>query len=119
MKIRIVLALLLLAMPALARSPQEQLRIDYLINSLGKLNGAVFVRNGSDYNASTAQDHLRQKLRAAGERVQTAEQFIKYCASESSMTHQPYRIRLADGKVQNTADYFAAGLREYDRTQRH
>ena len=118
MKIRIALAMLLFVMHVLARTAGEQGRIDYLINSLGQLHNAVFIRNGTEYNSGAAQNHLRQKLRVAGERIQTAEQFIQYCASESSMSHKPYQIRFADGKSQNTADYFGGKLREYDQAQR-
>lgn len=118
MKFRLAIVLLLCSFYfALARSPQEQTRIDYLIESLGKLHGAIFIRNGTEYNASAAQDHLQQKLRFGGERIETAEQFIKYCASESSMTHKPYQIRFADGHVQNTAEYFTARLREFDEAK--
>jgi hypothetical protein len=113
--IKIALILLLSATIALARTPQEQTRIDYLIASLGELRAAVFIRNGSEYDAAAAQKHLQQKLRYAGDRVQTAEQFIKYCASESSMSHKPYQIRLSDGRVQNTADFFTAKLRKFDK----
>ena len=115
MKFRIALVLVLTATFLFARSAHEQARIDYLIQSLGQLPGAVFVRNGSDYQAAEAQSHLRQKLNYAGERIQTAEQFIKACATESSMTHKPYQIRFSDGRTQNTADYFFSKLREYDR----
>jgi hypothetical protein len=116
MKFRIALVLVLATTCVFARSAKEQARIDYLINSLSDLKSVVFIRNGSDYDASAAQNHLRQKLRFAGERIHTAEQFIKYCASESSMIRKPYQIRFSDGKVENTADYFAAKLREYDQS---
>src|SRR5690349_17161971 len=101
-------AVLIAATAALARDVHEQARIDFLIASLGKLHGAAFIRNGSSYDAAAAQDHLRQKLDYAGKRVQTAEQFIQYCATESSMSHQPYQIRFADGHLTNTADFFRA-----------
>ena len=115
MRILVSFVLLLSVSCALGRSLKEQARIDYLIESLGELDGAVFIRNGLEHNAAAAQSHLQQKLRFAGERIQTAEQFIKYCASESSITHKPYQVRFADGRVQNTADYFEAKLREYDQ----
>ena|ERR1700736_2457952 len=98
-----------------AREPREQQRIDYVIQSLGSLKGAVFIRNGSEYNSKAAQEHLQMKLKYVGERVKTAEQFIQYCASQSSMTHQPYKIRFADGTVTDTSSFFHAKLREFDQ----
>jgi hypothetical protein len=114
---RAALLIFLLALPAIvsARDAREQQRIDYLINSLGSLKGSVFIRNGTEHDAQAARDHLQKKLNYAGERVKTAEQFVKYCASESSFTHQPYKIRFADGKVVDTASYFAAKLKEFDQ----
>jgi hypothetical protein len=114
-KIDIFIVALLFAITAVfARDAHEQARIDYLIDSLGQLKGAVFIRNGSEYAAAAAQKHLRDKLNYGGERIQTAEQFIKYCATESSLSHKPYQIRFADGHAANTADYFNQKLREFD-----
>jgi hypothetical protein len=112
--------LALIALPVLlfARDAREQQRIDYLIQSFSSLQGAVFIRNGKEYDAQAARDHLQSKLNHAGERVKTAEQFIKYCASESSMTHQPYKIRLPDGTVTETASYFSEKLKEFDRKRK-
>ena len=115
---RPILLLLLasLAWPAvlLGRDAREQQRIDYLIQSMGALKGAVFIRNGSEYDAAAARDHLQKKLAYGGERVKTAEDFIKYCASESSLSHKPYRIRLSDGKTVDTSSFLHARLKEFD-----
>jgi hypothetical protein len=115
---KIVVGLLLVVvLPALllARDAREQQRIDYLMQSLSSLKGAVFIRNNGEYDAAAARDHLKKKLEFAGERVKTAEDFIKYCGSESSMSHQPYKIRLADGTVTETASYFREKLKEVDQ----
>jgi hypothetical protein len=98
-----------------ARDAREQQRIDYLMQSLGQLKGAVFIRNGKEYDAPAARDHLQTKLNYVGERAKTAELFIKYCATESSMSHRPYTIRFADGTVTETAVYFTEKLKEFDR----
>jgi len=101
----------------LARDARQQQRIDYLIQSLSSLQGAVFIRNGSEYDAAAAREHLQRKLNAAGERVTSAEEFIQYCASESSMTHQPYQIRFADGTITTSASYFRNELKKFDQTK--
>ena len=100
---------------ALAREAREQARIDFLLRDVETARGIVFVRNGGDHDGASAVKHLRMKLSYAGDRVQTAEDFIKYCASESSLTHQKYKVRLADGKTIDAADYFAGKLRAFDR----
>ncbi|MDP9291249.1 MAG: DUF5329 domain-containing protein [Verrucomicrobiota bacterium] len=117
MKIRasiLVLLLALLPQIGLARDGREQQRIDFLIRSVETSKGIKFIRNGSEYDGAAAAKHLRMKLDYAGERVKTAEEFVKGCASESSITHRKYSIRLADGSTTEAATYFAGKLREFD-----
>ena len=104
----------LLPSPAWAREAREQARIDFLIHGVETSSGVKFIRNGSEYDGVAGAKHLRMKLGYAGERVKTAEDFVKYCASESSFTHQKYKIRAADGTTSDSATYFHARLREFD-----
>lgn len=108
-------ALVSLASPALeARDAREQARIDFLLRAVETSAGIKFIRNGTEHDGPAAAAHLRSKLGAAEGRVATAENFIKYCASESSMTHQKYKVKLADGTVLDAAAYFQAELRKFD-----
>jgi len=108
----------LLALAALTgasdHSPIEDARIEYLLTAVGSLQDAKFIRNGKTYDSKAAVDHLRSKLRAAGSRVQTAEDFIRVCASESSISGKPYEIRFADGTVLRAADFLRQKLLEFD-----
>jgi uncharacterized protein DUF5329 len=94
-----VLCLALLVAPAFGQQDIEQRKIEYLITSIADLHDATFVRNGSDYDSASAADHLRLKLRHAGARVKTAEDFIVCCATGSSVSGEKYRIRFADGRT--------------------
>jgi len=109
-------ALLALAPLTGASDPSqiEDARIDYLLTAVGSLQDAQFIRNGKPYDSKAAIDHLRTKLRAAGSRVQTAEDFIRDCASESSISGKPYEIRFADGTVLLAADFLRQKLLEFD-----
>ncbi len=78
----------------------------------------MFLRNGSEYDGPAATKHLRRKLEYGGERLKTAEDFVKYCGSESSLTHRKYAVRAADGTKHDAAVYFAALLREFDQGKR-
>ncbi len=111
----LVCLLTLLSGIVLARDAREQRRIDFLIQSVETSKGIVFIRNASEHDGRAAAAHLRMKLNYAGERVKTAEDFVKYCASESSLTHRKYRIRLPDGTTTEAATYFAERLREFDQ----
>jgi hypothetical protein len=93
----------------------EGRKIDYLIASIEALQGAQFIRNGTAYDAMTAANHLRLKRRNAGPRVATAEDFIRFCASVSSVSGTPYQIRFADGRVVSSEAYLRQKLAELER----
>ena len=109
-----LLLALLLPIAASAETLTEANKIDALISSVEHLQGAVFIRNGSEYNGKQAADHLRLKLDKAGTRVKTAEDFIRACASSSSMSGKPYQIRYADGRTVLAGDYFHEQLRRIE-----
>ncbi|MDX5347991.1 MAG: DUF5329 domain-containing protein [Hymenobacteraceae bacterium] len=76
----------------------EEQKITHLIKYIREMDGAVFIRNGSEYSAARAAEHLELKRENAGSRIKTAEDFIKVLASKSSMSGKPYYIRLKDGR---------------------
>ena len=69
MKIFFLMILFLLFMAVGAAYGQDQIekeKIDYLIDSVEKMEGAVFIRNGSEHNGIEAAHHLRMKLERRG-----------------------------------------------------
>ena len=97
-------------------APTQAQRIDYLIAAIESMGTAQFIRNGSAYDAKAAADHLRLKRRMAGSSCQSAEDFIRSCASQSSTSGKPYEIRLPDGTVVTAAVFLQGKLAEFDRT---
>jgi len=116
---RTFIALALFSIFAMAHAgelaPLEAAKIQYLIAAIETLDQAVFIRNGTGYDAKTAADHLRLKLRNAGSRVRNAEDFIKYCASVSSISGEPYTIRFADGYTVTSEAFLRGKLAAYRR----
>lgn len=92
-------------------------RIEFLITCVDNLEGAVFIRNGVEHLPSEAAEHLRTKWNAAGMDALTAEEFITKIASHSSLSHEPYQIRLSDGAVLHAGEYLQDRLREWDETR--
>src|SRR5260221_3633915 len=82
-----------------AAAATEAQKIELLIQSVEQMKNAKFVRNRVEYDANAAGEHLRMKLRAAGRNVKTANDFIRLCASKSSVSGKPYQIRFSDGRV--------------------
>jgi hypothetical protein len=100
----------LMVVRAYAQDSQEAAKIRYLISSVETLEGAKFIRNSKEYDARSAASHLRLKLKNAGDRVRTAEDFIKFCGSKSYMTGEPYLIRLKDGTTVKAEVFFRKKL---------
>ena len=120
MKNIMVTAFVILALFSGAVSAQDNIekkKIEFLISSVENLKGAKFIRNGSEYDdGKAAAAHLRMKLQKAGGYVQTADDFIKLCASKSFLTGKPYMIRSSNGKTIKAEEYFREKLKEYNST---
>ena len=112
-------AVAFLAVAGFARAagpaPAESVRIEYLLTVVASLHDAQFIRNGTAYDSTAAVSHMRTKLHAAGSRVKTAEDFVRYCASTSSISGKPYEIRFPDGHVVTSADFLRQKLVEFDK----
>jgi len=98
-------------------APLESQKIDFLIAAIATLDHAQFVRNGTAYDAKAAAGHLRLKLKNAGSRIKTAEDFIRYCASVSSVSGTPYEIRFSDGRVVTSEAFLRKKLDEFQNPQ--
>ncbi len=83
------------ASPAPAASAQaaQRAQIEALIKRIETQQDLRFIRNGRSYSAAQAAEFLRRKWPAQCAAVQTVEQFIDQCASQSSTTGKPYEIR--------------------------
>jgi hypothetical protein len=100
----------LVVMRAYAQDSREAAKIRYLIASVEALEGAKFIRNGKKYDGRSASSHLRLKLKNAGDRVRTAEDFIMFCGSKSTITGEPYLIWLTDGTIVKAEVFFRKKL---------
>lgn len=117
-RIAACLLFVLLAMPVFGQQDAEQQKITYLIDSVATLKDATFIRNGTAYDAARAADHMRLKLRFAGSRVKTAEDFIVYCGTGSSMSGIKYSIRFRDGRIVDSATFLQDKLAGYEARAR-
>jgi hypothetical protein len=108
-----VIAAFLLARHGLAaspvRPPAEQAKIDFLLGEVKKSDD-VFIRNGHEFSGARASGHLATKLRFAGKRVQTANDFILGIASKSEETGKLYEIRTREGHLEPLRDWLLARL---------
>ena len=91
-----------------AANDDEQL-IEALLSSVGT-SECTFIRNGKEYDADEAEDHLRMKYRRGKKYVSGVDTFIKRIATKSSMSGKPYMIRCNDTEAVPTAEWLAKQL---------
>jgi len=90
--------------------------IDHLLNFVGA-SSCIFVRNGTEYPSDQAREHLAGKYRFVGGRITSAEDFIKYLATGSSMSGEPYHVKC--GKTDAlTGAWLADELARYRKAAR-
>jgi hypothetical protein len=92
----------------------ETEKIELLINTIETMQDARFIRNGKEYSSAKAAQHLRKKWSHVKKRISTADQFIKYIASKSSISNKPYQIKMADGTIVSSESVLRKKLGEID-----
>lgn len=94
----------------------EEAKIEQLIAAVQKTpEGTMFIRNGSEYDAGRAAEHLRSKYARGKKYAPTAELFIENLASRSSFSGKDYHITFADGKTVTAREFFTEALRNIER----
>ena len=86
--------------------------MDTEINHLLKYiedSGCTFNRNGTNHDSRDASEHIRKKYAHVNRRVGSTEDFIRYAATESSMSGQPYTV-ICEGVEKKTAEWLADEL---------
>ena len=110
-KIINVIGLVLIVSSVVAAQPlAEEEKISQLISFLETHGEWKFIRNGTEYSAQEAADHLRLKRKKAGARLTTARQFISAVASSSYITKTPYRIKYPNGRIRPASEVLTEEL---------
>jgi hypothetical protein len=95
--------------PAPLRAETMDNEIDYLLDTVAASN-CTFIRNGKEYDADDARDHLQSKRRRGKRYFDSTEEFIERLASKSSMSGKPYQIRCGDDAAVPAGEWFTALL---------
>jgi hypothetical protein len=93
----------------------EPQTVEYLIDSIAKLEGATFIRNDGEHSAATAAALMRYRWNRDKDKLKTAEEFVKELASKSSTTGKPYVIRFKDGTEVKSGEYLLKKLAALDK----
>jgi hypothetical protein len=90
----------------------DKAKIEGLITHVQTLRNASFIRNGKEYDSSSAAKFLRAKWEANEEKIHSPSDFIAQVATKSSTTGKPYLIRFKDGAEVPCGKYLTDQLRK-------
>ncbi|WP_455201405.1 DUF5329 family protein, partial [Kaarinaea lacus] len=69
-------------------------------------------RNGSTHNGPDARAHIMKKYNYFKSRIDSAEEFIEYSATKSTMSGKKYKVR-CEGKEYFTAQWLNDELKSF------
>lgn len=91
----------------------ESDKIKFLLNELDKPNSNLkFIRNGEEFSGREAKEHMEKKLKVAGERIKTVDDFINQIATKSYLTGNIYYVKLPDGTKVESAKWLRETLKK-------
>lgn len=108
--IRILVLAALFWTVAAPADPQRE--IEHLLDFVARTS-CSYERNGVVYNGHKARDHMQRKYDYFKHRIKTTEEFIKYAATESTLSRQQYKVRCAGEPVMNSRDWLLNELSRY------
>ena len=107
----------LITTPAIAAKPDKVLaEVSYLLSEI-KHSPCKLKRNGTLHNGVAAEKHIRRKYNYARSRIKSAEQFIAYTATKSSMSGIAYMLICNNNTPQTTASWLMNKLAIYRATK--
>jgi hypothetical protein len=90
--------------------------IDHLIEYI-ESSDCTFIRNEKVHDNQNASDHIQKKYAHTKRWIKSTEDFIKYAATESSMSGRPYYVK-CDGIRIPTAQWLTEELARFrNKTQ--
>jgi hypothetical protein len=89
---------LLAAWPAFAAPAETEREIAHLLDYI-QSSGCTFIRNGEPSDAASARAHVARKYDYLRARVQSAEDFVRLAATQSSISGKPYRVRCGEREM--------------------
>ncbi len=112
--VRFLVVLLVILSTAAYADTQKEIThlLDFVANTACK-----FERNGTLYGGIEAQGHIKKKYQYFIYKIKSAEDFIKYSATRSTMSGKKYTILCADMPVQNSADWLLEELKKFRQGQ--
>ena len=90
----------------------KQHEVQYLL-SFVKQSPCVLERNGKNHSGSDAVKHIQKKYDYFRDEIQTAEAFIDYSATKSTMSGRYYKVYCPDKETRKTSEWLLEALSSY------
>ena len=107
MKKIVLIALLWLPLVSVANSVEITHLLKFIENS-----GCTFERNGVQYDSREAREHINSKYEHIENHVHSAEDFIRYAATRSSMSGRLYHV-ICEGNKITSAEWLHGELTRF------
>ena len=90
---------------------EDKAQIEHLLSFISS-SPCKFMRNGSWYEASEAADHIRKKYNYVLSKglIESAEDFIKYSATKSSISGKKYRVQCSNSPEIDSSEWLLTEL---------
>ena len=95
------------ALPLSAGVEYEK-EIQHLLGYI-KDSSCTFIRNGKAYDGKSASAHVLKKYKYLKNRIRHTDDFIRYAATESSISGKPYLVKCQGNEIP-LADWLKAEL---------
>jgi len=108
--IRLLVVLLVFLSNAAFADMQKEIMylLDFVANTACK-----YERNGTLYGGIEAQAHIKNKYYYFIEKISSAEDFIKYSATRSTLSGEKYKIFCEDMPVQYSGEWLLEALKDF------
>ena len=105
-----------IALPAVGEEREEwQEEVAHLLDYIARAH-CSFIRNDKVYDSDQARDHINKKYEYVKNRISSAEQFIAYAATKSSITGKKYQVTCGETTLLSS-EWLAEELRTYRETR--
>ncbi len=93
-----------------------QQEINHLLEFVANTS-CQYERNGNVYDGARAEKHIKKKYEYFKDKINSAEDFIKYSATKSTMSGKKYKIHCENIATQNSSDWLLDELKKYRDSQ--
>jgi len=98
-------------------SIEQQTEINHLLKFVTE-SACQFNRNGTQYSGTQSRKHIQKKYDYFKEDIKSAEDFIKYSATKSTMSGKYYTVTCPDKEKITAKDWLLNELQKFRSTQK-